>query len=150
MEPSFLATADGGTRQGILRLTGPSAEHVPRRLVRIVLRPAHSVTVTVVDGSGAPVADAAAIAQDRFWPVAQGRTDARGIVELKVPAEANMHWIIAAKPGVGFDYTENDPTGHLTLLTRPLATRSARSGRDGAPSASARSTRPDIPSRASS
>ena len=33
---------------------------------------------------------------------------------LRVPADANMQWIVAAKRGVGFDYFENDRGGWLT------------------------------------
>ena len=51
---SFLATADGGAYQGIFRfddmMTGPKDA---RTLVRIVLKPARTVTVSVVDGHGA-------------------------------------------------------------------------------------------------
>ncbi len=118
---SFLATADGGARQGILGLDGPSGYRGPRTLVRIVLRPAKDVTVAVVDGRGAPVPDAAVVALDRLDSVAEARTDARGTAVLRVPAEANMQWIIAYKPGLGFDYFENDRSGSLSPWSRPPA-----------------------------
>ena len=126
---SFLATADGGLRQGIVRLDGPSGYRGPRTLVRIVLRPAREVTVTVVDGQGAPVPDAVVVALDRYFPVAEMHTDARGLAVLRVPADANMQWIVGAKPGVGFDYFENDRSGWLTPWARPP--RSARLVLDG-------------------
>ncbi len=68
VDQSFLATADGGLRQGIVRLDGPSGYRGPRTLVRIVLRPAREVTVTVVNGHGAPVPDAVVVALDRYSP----------------------------------------------------------------------------------
>ncbi len=127
---SLLATADGGARQGILRLDGPSGYRGPRTLVRIVVRPAREVTTTVVDGRGDPVTDALVVILDRWLPVAEARTDARGTAVLKVPAEADMRWIIGAKPGVGFDYFENDRGGWLTPWSRPP--RGARLVLDGA------------------
>ena len=130
VDQSFLATADGGLRQGIVRLDGPSGYRGPRTLVRIVLRPAREVTVTVVDGHGAPVPDAVVVALDRYFPVAEMHTDARGLAVLRVPADANMQWIVGAKRGVGFDYFENDRSGWLTPWARPP--RSARLVLDGA------------------
>ena len=44
---------------------------------------------------------------DRVFPVAEGRTDARGIVTLSAPADAMTQWIFGYKPGVGLDYFEN-------------------------------------------
>ncbi len=76
-------------------------------LPRIVLRPALDVTVTVVDGRGAPVADAAVFVLDLVFPVGQAQTDARGIAVLRVPDDARTWWIVGCKPGVGFDYFEN-------------------------------------------
>jgi RNA polymerase sigma factor (sigma-70 family) len=104
---SILATSDGGARQGVFRFDGPSGPKSPRTLPRIVLRPAHDVTVTVVDQNGAPVSDAAVFALDVFVPVAEARTDARGLAVLRVPAETWTQWIVGAKPGIGFDYFEN-------------------------------------------
>ncbi len=68
---SILATAGGGTRQGIFRFEGESGYRGPRTLVRIVLRPARDVSVTVVDGRGAAVPAAAVVAFDRLFPVAE-------------------------------------------------------------------------------
>jgi hypothetical protein len=65
------------------------------------------VTVTVVDQNGSPVSDAAVFVLDVFVPVAEARTDARGLAVLRVPAETWTQWIVGAKPGVGFDYFEN-------------------------------------------
>ena len=116
---SILATADGGASQGIYRLDASSGYRGPRSVVRVVLRPAHEVTVTVVDRSGTPVPDAGVLALDQYFPAAEARTNARGVATLRVPEEANMQWIAACKAGVGLDYFENDRGGRLTPWTRP-------------------------------
>jgi RNA polymerase sigma factor (sigma-70 family) len=105
---SYLATADGGARQGIFRFddltTGPKD---PRTLARIVLKPARVVTVTVVDGRGEKVEGAAVSVLDVIFPVAEGRTDSAGRVSLRAPVDALTQWIIGYKSGVGLDYFEN-------------------------------------------
>ncbi len=107
LNQSIIATADGGARQGIFRFDGPSGFKSPRSLARVVIRPAQNVTVTVVDGRGAPVPDAAVFVLDLYFPVAEARTDARGTAVLRVPADTMTQWIFGCKPGVGCDYFEN-------------------------------------------
>ncbi len=94
---SYLATADGGARQGIFRfddlMTGPKD---PRTLARIVLKPARVVTVTVVDGRGEKVEGAAVSVLDVIFPVAEGRTDSAGRVSLRRAGDALHamdHWL---------------------------------------------------------
>jgi hypothetical protein len=105
---ALLATADNGAREGILRLhdrlTGPLNS---RELARIVVKPIQKVRASVVDSGGAPVDGAVVVLLDMAFPVAEGRTDARGVVELSAPADVMTHWIFGYKPGVGFDYFEN-------------------------------------------
>jgi Carboxypeptidase regulatory-like domain len=105
---SLLATADNGAHQGIFRFhdraTGPKG---PRSLARIVVKPLQNVTVSVVDGRGAPVEGASVVVLDVAYPVSAGRTDVRGIVKLSAPSDVMTHWIFGYKPGVGFDYFEN-------------------------------------------
>jgi RNA polymerase sigma factor (sigma-70 family) len=107
LNQSFLATADDGARQGTFRFDGPTGFKDPRSLVRIVLKPACIVAVSVVDARGAPVEGAVVEVLDLVFPVAKGRTDARGIVKLSAPSDALTYWIYGYKPGVGFDYFEN-------------------------------------------
>ena len=98
-------------------LQGPS-----RALVRIVLRPARAVTVTVVDGRGAPVAGAAVVVLDIVFPVAKGRTDARGIAVLRAPADAiDPVDLSAASPASA------STTSRITGASRPVFRR-RRSG----------------------
>ena len=105
---ALLATADNGARQGIFRFHDPKTGIKGlRTLARIVLKPLRAVTISVVDGRGAPVEGAAVVVLDVVFPVAEGRTDARGIVTLSAPADVMTHWIYGYKPGVGFDYFEN-------------------------------------------
>jgi RNA polymerase sigma factor (sigma-70 family) len=120
----IIATADGGARQGMFRYFGPAGYKGPRTLARVVLRPAQLVTVTVVDKSGAPVPDAAVFVLNGVTPVAEARTDARGIAVLHAPADAWTQWIVGAKPGAGFDYFENYRTWPAFPWTPPP--RSAR------------------------
>ncbi len=105
---SFLATTDGGALQGIFRFddlkTGPKDA---RTLVRIVLKPARIVTVSVADARGAPVEGATVSVLDVVFPVGEGRTDASGSVALRAPADAMTQWIVGFKSGVGLDYFEN-------------------------------------------
>ena len=72
-----------------------------------MLEPARTVTVTVVDDRGAPVQGTVVSVLDLIFPVATGRTDSRGIVVLRAPAESLTQWIVGYKSGVGFDYFEN-------------------------------------------
>jgi hypothetical protein len=95
-----------------------------------VLRPVQAVTVTVVDGGGAPVPGAAVFALDIVFPIAEARTDARGIAVLRAPADAWVQWIVGAKPGVGFDYFEN--YRNWPAVPWNLPPRSARLVLDGA------------------
>jgi Carboxypeptidase regulatory-like domain len=104
---AFLATADGGARQGTFRFQDLAGSKDSRTLVRIVLKPARIVTVTVIDGRGQPVEGAPVCVLDLVFPVADARSDARGVATLRAPADALTHWIIGYKRSVGFDYFEN-------------------------------------------
>ena len=105
---AFLATANEGACQGIFRFDDlNTAPKDARTLVRIVLKPARVVTVSVVDGRGAAVEGAAVSVLDVIFPVAEGRTDSRGLVALLAPEEAMTQWIVGCKSGVGLDYFEN-------------------------------------------
>ena len=126
---AFLATTDGGARQGIFRFddlaTGPKD---PRTLARIVLKPARVVTVTVVDGRGALVEGAAVSVLDVIFPVAEGRTDARGTVSLRAPVDALTQWVFAYKSGVGLDYFENYRSVPATFSPPPESARLVLNG----------------------
>jgi len=61
----------------------------------------------VTDAQGKAVAAALVCALDSSSSVSSAETDVRGNAELRIPADANLPWIAAIKPGVGFDYFEN-------------------------------------------
>ena len=105
---SLLAEADGGARHGIFRFDDQRAgTKDARTLARIVLKPNRKVRVSVVDGRGSAVEGAKVKVLDVAFPVAEGRTDVRGVVELSAPADVMTQWIFGLKPGLGFDYFEN-------------------------------------------
>lgn len=74
---------------------------------RIVMKPARSVTVRVVneDGQGVAEADVNVIADS--GPFALEQTGRDGTVSFKIPADASVAWIAAKRANVGFDYFEN-------------------------------------------
>ena len=57
----------------------------------------------VNDSAGAPICGADVEALGDHRPVASGRTDARGIAKLRLAADARVQWLLARKPGVGFE-----------------------------------------------
>ena len=72
--------------------------------LRLVLRPARLFTVNVADAQGAPVADAT-VAADLFTDcLGHAATDTKGVAVLRIPADAQILQIIAAKPSLGLDY----------------------------------------------
>ena len=99
---AFLATADGGARQGIFRFQDPTASktrgHSPGSCSS---RPRSLPSVPWIGGE--PVEGAVVFVLDLFFPVTQGQTDANGIAALCTPAGAMTLWIFGYKPGVGFD-----------------------------------------------
>ena len=86
LEHAIIATADGGAMQGMCLFQPPTDPNAPGNQAGMMLHPAHEVTVTVVDGRGAPVPDAAVFVLDLGFPAADARTDARGIAVLRVPS----------------------------------------------------------------
>ncbi len=120
---AFLATADGGARQGIFRFSDLSGNKDPRTPLRIVLKPAREVKVTAVDGRGLPVAGAKAFILDVVFPVAEGTTDERGVATLRIPAEAMTQWVFGSKPGVGLDYFETYRSIPATYALPPAEVR---------------------------
>ncbi len=125
----IIATADGGARQGMLLYERPTRPDDPGPKAGIMLHPAHEVTLTVVDGRGAPVPDAAVFLLDLGSPAAEARTDRRGIAVLRGPTGLRTLWIVAAKPGVGFDYFENYQTEtHLDFSPTPREARLVLNG----------------------
>ncbi len=119
LEHPIIASADGGARQGMCLFQPPADPNAPGNRAGMMLHPAHEVTVTVVNGRGAPVPDAAVFLLDVVYPAAEARTDGRGIAVLRVPTGVRTAYIVAVKPGVGFDYFENYQTDTPTAFAPP-------------------------------
>src|SRR5262249_16093641 len=73
--------------------------------VRLVLRKAREVPVTVVDGEDRPV-EGATVAAMAFWfrVADETKSDAAGKALLRVPAEAALQCVFAVKDDVGLAY----------------------------------------------
>jgi beta-lactamase regulating signal transducer with metallopeptidase domain len=69
--------------------------------------PYETVTVYVTDAAGSAVADAQVEVLADYRAAAHGRTDRGGHTTLRVPADANVNWVLALKAGAGLDYYEN-------------------------------------------
>ena len=85
LNQAFLATADNGARQGIFRFDGPTGKKDPR-----IARSDRAQASACGNGlrrrwPRAPVEGAAVFLDDISFPVAQGRTDARGMATLAHP-----------------------------------------------------------------
>jgi thiol-disulfide isomerase/thioredoxin len=103
---SLLARSVGDDRVGIFQygfnLTGAEAADP----ARIVLKRGHEVNVRVTGSSNAPVAAAVVEAAGNFAVLDDAMSDSDGTARLLVPADAKVEWLIALKPGSGFDYAE--------------------------------------------
>ena len=96
--------------------------------VRLVLSPARSIDVLVVDRMGKPVPDAVVGAVGAYEGLDTGRSDQQGKFTLHVPAEVPLQDVYASKSGLGLDYVsipkpERATTGDQPQppdLSRPL------------------------------
>ena len=78
-----------------------------KTVFRAVLKPLRATNVTVVDRDGNPLADASVRLFADYGRLAEMRTDAVGQTQFQFPYDAQVDWIVAYKPGFGFDYYEN-------------------------------------------
>ncbi len=74
---------------------------------RIVVKPARTITATVVDARDEPVTGANVMAVGSYFDSATHSTDDQGRARLLVPTEAPVEMVVALKAGEGFDYFEN-------------------------------------------
>jgi hypothetical protein len=121
------ASAADGARLGLYRFVDTDVPLGPSAEIRITLKPARALTVRVTDGQARPVAGAAVAVFDEYYGFAGKETNAAGEAVLRYPADANVWWVVALKPGAGFDYFENyrtwfptgkaqDPPAAVTLV----------------------------------
>jgi protocatechuate 3,4-dioxygenase beta subunit len=101
-EITLRATADDGARQAIFQFHD---DQPLRESVDLELQPAREVNISVVDGQLQPVAEAW-VAAMAYWNVLmdEATTDEAGEAVLRVPANAELQYVMAEKPDVGLDY----------------------------------------------
>ena len=121
----YAATRDGA-RQGQHHTS--SMDLARRVACRIVLRPAATVRITVVDGRGTAVPGAVVALDDAEEMLAHAITDGAGSTVMRVPADAKVGVVVAFKGGVGFDYFENYYTSAENLMPVPAAVKLVLSG----------------------
>lgn len=107
---AFRASAADGQRLAFFSAFGRPQERKTRD-VRLVLKPARKLDVTVRDSAGHPVSDATVIADSDFSRAADARSDAAGHATLAVPADLPLQYVLALKNGVGLDYAAFWRTG---------------------------------------
>jgi beta-lactamase regulating signal transducer with metallopeptidase domain len=105
VEEDLVASADGGRLMGLGKYVEARNSDLSTP-VRIVLKPSRVTTVHVRDSKGERVSGAT-VAAVGFDYHGAATTDARGDASLRVPADAQVLWVISLKSGAGFDYFEN-------------------------------------------
>ncbi len=99
----FVVTSSDGSLKSYVKAVN---YHSPPRLNRVVLKPVKTVTVSVIDTSGAVQKGATVVAvADRL--VDSAIADEHGQATMKIPADAEIEWIYAYLDHSGFDYYEN-------------------------------------------
>jgi beta-lactamase regulating signal transducer with metallopeptidase domain len=99
------ASIEDGARQGIYENSLRRLSPMPP--VRIVVKPARPMAVRVTDDAKAPIKGAEVGVLENGLLLAKAETDARGLVSLRLPRDADIHQVVALKPGSGCDYYEN-------------------------------------------
>jgi hypothetical protein len=100
---TMVAASDDGTMQGMGKFK--SADF--HRKLDLELKPSFAVKVRVIDAHKSPVAGAGVLVTEKYFPLLAAQTDEQGSVTIRIPAEAQVWWIMGLKAGVGFDYFEN-------------------------------------------
>jgi len=91
--------------------------------VTVVLKPARTLDVRVIDGGGHAVAGAEVHFLANLQQIVAGRTDAGGRWTEKVPADAKAWGVYALKSQVGFDYALAERARGSTVPLLPLPER---------------------------
>lgn len=96
------AKSDDASRQGFylfdkIDASAPSA--------KLVMRPARTVEINVIDAEQRPIEGALAAAMTYWYDtMSQATSDRTGHALLRVPADAGLQYVWAMKPDVGLDY----------------------------------------------
>jgi RNA polymerase sigma factor (sigma-70 family) len=96
------------------------ADPQSRESVRVVLKPARDLSVSVTDGQGSPVADAEVFVQAPYSVVSRGRTSASGEWRGRVPLDATDWAVFARRPSVGLDFALARTSNNYDDPLRPL------------------------------
>jgi beta-lactamase regulating signal transducer with metallopeptidase domain len=95
----------------------------------VVLKPAISTRVKVVDAEGAAVSGAMVVSDDdQVWMSAHATTDDDGAAMLHVPADAEVRVVLGFKARVGLDYFENFTTSESNFGPVPTEVKLALDG----------------------
>jgi hypothetical protein len=116
----YAVTPDGG-RQG--RCQTKFMDFRQTISSRLVLKPAATVRVSVVDGRGTAVPDAIVALDDQEAMLAHSTTDANGAAIIRVPADAKVSVVVGFKGSLGFDYFENYRSTNETGMPVPAEVR---------------------------
>jgi hypothetical protein len=102
---AVLAAGAGGKLLG--RSRTDARDYGPVVTTRVTLKPAVELRVFVEDSKGQPVPGATVAVEDDHTLLAHGIADAQGVATFRVPSDANVHWVLGFRGGVGFDNFEN-------------------------------------------
>lgn len=81
----------------------------PEPTAQLELKPIRTITVRVTDASRTPVAGATVEAAAYNSAYVHAITGPDGSASIRIPTGVKIEWIIALKPGQGFDYAEFGP-----------------------------------------
>ena len=88
--------------------------------VRLVMKPARSLRVRVVDATKRPIPGAEVVVLAEYGMITNGETDAEGNWTALVPADIKSWNCFARKPNVGFDYAQAERARGSTEPPFPL------------------------------
>jgi protocatechuate 3,4-dioxygenase beta subunit/thiol-disulfide isomerase/thioredoxin len=97
-----------------------SVEQQKPELLRIVVKTAREVTISVQDGQGQRVPDAPVHFLADMRVLAQGKTNAEGRFTCRAPADLKNWGLYAYKSKVGFDYATSDRGRNSLAVSHPL------------------------------
>jgi beta-lactamase regulating signal transducer with metallopeptidase domain/protocatechuate 3,4-dioxygenase beta subunit len=101
----FLLAADPSGRRQAIYVPKPNWQESPQSgPIRLVLKTAREIPVTVNDATGRPVAGAVVAACAHLQEVAKEISDSAGRAVLRFPADTELQAVLAVKPDVGLDY----------------------------------------------
>lgn len=101
---TLLARAAGDDRSAMHRLGRDGGSSPKTEGLRLLLKPARQLDVTIRDRAGQAVGGAWVAVHGRGMPTVEATSDDAGRATLRAPADALLEFIVAEKAKVGFDY----------------------------------------------